>query len=120
MYVAVIYVTCSCFDLVACTRSTFGNGCILSSFFSFRGILTSNKFSKLRGKNYKIEAPESGSADWRNFFVRLLTVRISKNSCNQCPRNLPCILNKRVLNSIDRACFFSFKFINVLFAYALI
>jgi hypothetical protein len=32
----------SCFDLIACTRSTFGNGCILSSFFSF--ILTSNKF----------------------------------------------------------------------------
>jgi hypothetical protein len=29
------------FDPIACTRSTFGNGCILSSFFSF--ILTSNK-----------------------------------------------------------------------------
>jgi hypothetical protein len=29
-------------DLIACERSTFGNDCILSSFFSF--ILTSNKF----------------------------------------------------------------------------
>ncbi len=25
----------SCFDLIACIRSTFGNGCILSRFFSF-------------------------------------------------------------------------------------
>ncbi len=31
----------SCLDLTACTRSTFGNGCIWTSFFSF--ILTSNK-----------------------------------------------------------------------------
>jgi hypothetical protein len=29
-------------DLIACERSTFGNDCILNSFFSF--ILTSNKF----------------------------------------------------------------------------
>jgi hypothetical protein len=33
---------CSCFDLRACTRSIFGNGCILSRFFSL--IFTSNKF----------------------------------------------------------------------------
>ncbi len=33
------------FDLIACERSTFGNDCILSSFFSF--ILTSNKFSHI-------------------------------------------------------------------------
>jgi hypothetical protein len=46
---ACMYVYCiccivgrSCFDLIACIRSTFGNGCILSRFFSF--ILTSNKF----------------------------------------------------------------------------
>ncbi len=37
-----VYMLRSCFDLIACTRSTFGNGCILSRFFSF--ILTSNKF----------------------------------------------------------------------------
>ncbi len=36
----------SCFDLIACTRSTFCNGCILSSFFSFT--LTSNKFDWLQ------------------------------------------------------------------------
>jgi hypothetical protein len=37
-----LYMLRSCFDLtsIAGTRSTFGNGCILSSFFSF--ILTSN------------------------------------------------------------------------------
>jgi hypothetical protein len=35
---------CYVVALIACTRSTFGNGCILSSFFSLRnGILTSNK-----------------------------------------------------------------------------
>ncbi len=39
---ACLYVLRTCFDLIACTRSTFGNGCILSRFFSF--ILTSNKF----------------------------------------------------------------------------
>jgi hypothetical protein len=33
---------CSCFDIIACIRSTFGNGCILSRFFCF--ILISNKF----------------------------------------------------------------------------
>jgi hypothetical protein len=37
------YILRSCFDLIACIRSTFGNGCILSRFFSF--ILTSNKFT---------------------------------------------------------------------------
>jgi hypothetical protein len=34
---------CYVVALIACTRSTFGNSCILSSFFSF--ILTSNKVS---------------------------------------------------------------------------
>jgi hypothetical protein len=33
-YFKVAYAS-SCFDLIACTRSTFGNGCILSGFFSF-------------------------------------------------------------------------------------
>jgi hypothetical protein len=36
-----VYMLRSCFDLIACIRSTFGNGWILSRFFSF--ILTSNK-----------------------------------------------------------------------------
>jgi hypothetical protein len=35
-----------CFDLRACTRSTSGDGCILSRFFSF--ILTSNKFDSIQ------------------------------------------------------------------------
>jgi hypothetical protein len=33
VYVADIYMLRSCFDLIACIRSTFGNGCILSRFF---------------------------------------------------------------------------------------
>jgi hypothetical protein len=33
----------SCFDLIACIRSTIGTGCVSSGFFSF--ILTSNIFS---------------------------------------------------------------------------
>ncbi len=40
----------SCFDLIACIRSTFGNGCILISFFSF--ILTSNKISSSSGTRF--------------------------------------------------------------------
>ncbi len=41
-------------DLIACTlaRSTFGNRCILNSFFSF--ILTSNKFSVTATEGFRI------------------------------------------------------------------
>ncbi len=41
------YVVTSCFDLIACTRSTIGNVCILSRFFSI--IFTSHKFSLCSG-----------------------------------------------------------------------